>query len=42
MLHTNFLAPEQSSTGEGDFKVYLIFEPKTTRHMAILDPVATI
>ena len=30
MLHTKFQAPEPSSSGEEDFEVYFIFEPKTT------------
>ena len=29
MLHTKFQASEPSSSGEEDFKVYFIFEPKT-------------
>ena len=29
MLHTKFQAPEPSSSGEEDFEVYFIFEPKT-------------
>ena len=29
MLHTKFQAPEPSSSGEEDFVVYFIFEPKT-------------
>ena len=28
MLHTKFQAPEPSSSGEEDFEVYFIFEPK--------------
>ena len=42
MLHTKFQAPEPSSSGEEDFEVYFIFEPKTPRRRAILDPRATI
>ena len=29
MLHTKFQAPEPSNSGEEDFEVYFIFEPKT-------------
>ena len=29
MLHTKFQAPEPSSSGEEDFEVYFIFQPKT-------------
>ena len=29
MLHTKFQASEPSSSGEEDFEVYFIFEPKT-------------
>ena len=29
MLQTKFQAPEPSSSGEEDFEVYFIFEPKT-------------
>ena len=29
MLHTKFQVPETSSSGEEDFEVYFIFEPKT-------------
>ena len=29
MLYTKFQAPEPSSSGEDDFEVYYIFEPKT-------------
>ena len=29
MLYTKFQAPEPSSSGEEDFEVYFIFEPKT-------------
>ena len=29
MLHTKFQTPEPSSSGEEDFEVYFIFEPKT-------------
>ena len=28
MLHTKFQAPEPSNSGEEDFEVYFIFEPK--------------
>ena len=42
MLHTKFQAPEPSSSGEEDFEVYFIFEPKTPRRRAISDPRATI
>ena len=28
MLHTKFQAPEPSDSGEEDFEVYFIFEPK--------------
>ena len=42
MLHTKFQAPEPSYSGEEDFEVYFIFEPKTSRRRAILDPRATI
>ena len=48
MLHTKFQAPEPSNSGEEDFEVYFIFEPKTPppppppRRRAILDPRATI
>ena len=36
-------APELSSSGEEDFEVYFIFEPKTPpRRRAISDPRATI
>ena len=42
MLHTKFQAPEPSSSGEEDFDVYFIFEPKTPRRRAILDSRATI
>ena len=42
MLHTKFQAPEPSYSGEEDFEVYFIFEPKTPRRRAILDPRATI
>ena len=47
MLHTKFPAPEPSSSGEEDFEVYFIFEPKTPpppprRRRAISDPRATI
>ena len=42
MLYTKFQAPEPSSSGEEDFEVYFIFEPKTPRRRAILDPRATI
>ena len=42
MLQTKFQAPEPSSSGEEDFKVYFIFEPKTPRRRAILEPRATI
>ena len=34
MLHTKFQAPEPSSSGEEDFEVYFIFEPKTHPHPA--------
>ena len=44
MLHTKFHAPEPSNSGEEDFEVYFIFEPKTTptRRRTISDPRATI
>ena len=42
MLHTKFQAPEPSSSGEEDFEVYFIFEPKTRRRRAMSDPRATI
>ena len=45
MLHTKFQAPQPSSSGEEDFEVYFIFEPKTPpppRRRAISDPKATI
>ena len=44
MLHTKIQAPEPSSSGEEDFEVYFIFEPKTPppRRRAISDPRATI
>ena len=42
MLHTKFQAPKPSSSGEEDFEVYFIFEPKTPRSRAISDPRATI
>ena len=42
MLRTEFQAPEPSSSGEEDFEVYFIFEPKTPRRSAISDPRATI
>ena len=42
MLHTKFQAPEPSSSREEDLEVYFIFEPKTPRRRAILDPRATI
>ena len=29
MLHIKFQAPEPSSSGEEDFQIYFIFEPKT-------------
>ena len=29
MLHNKFQVPETSSSGEEDFEVYFIFEPKT-------------
>ena len=41
MLHTKFQAPEPSSSGEEDFEVYFIFEPKTPRRRAISDPRPT-
>ena len=42
MLYTKFQAPEPSSSGEEDFEVYFIFEPKTPRRRAISDLRATI
>ena len=43
MLHTKFQAPEPSSSGEEDFEVYFIFEPKTPpRRRAISNPRAII
>ena len=38
MLHTKFQAPEPSSSGEEDFEVYFIFEPKTPRRRAYNGP----
>ena len=42
VLHTKFQAREPSSSGEEDFEVYFIFEPKTPRRRAISDHRATI
>ena len=42
MLQTKFQASEPSSSGEEDFEVYFIFEPKTLCRRAISDPRATI
>ena len=42
MLHTKFQAPEPSSSGEEDFEVYFIFEPKIPRRRAISTPRATV
>ena len=42
MLHTKLQAPDPSGSGEEDFEVYLIFEPKTLCRRAIWDPRATI
>ena len=38
MLHTKFQAPEPSSSGEEDFEVYFIFEPKTHPPQGNLGP----
>ena len=37
MLHSKFQAPESSDSGK-DCSVYFIFEPKSPRQGAILDP----
>ena len=42
MLHTKFQAPEPSSSGEEDFEVYFILNPRPARRRAISDPRATI
>ena len=38
MLHTKFQAPEPSSSGEEDFEVYFIFEPKTPQPQGHFGP----
>ena len=42
MLQTKFQAPEPSSSGEEEFLVYFIFEPKSPRCRVSLDPRVTI
>ena len=39
MLHTKFQAPEPSSSGEEDFEVYFIFEPKTPLPQGHFEPL---
>ena len=38
MLHSKFQAPEPSSSGEEDFEVYFIIEPRTPRRGAMSNP----
>ena len=41
MIHTKFQAPEPSSSGEENFEVYFIFEPKTPPPPRAAEPFRT-